>query len=45
MSEAGGANIELAHRFRSHRIRVALVTIAMLMLSVPIWQLLSLPRM
>jgi hypothetical protein len=34
----------IGQRFRSHWIRVALVTIAILMLSVPIWQLLSLPR-
>jgi hypothetical protein len=37
--------IAIGQRFRSHRIRVALVTIAMLMLSVPIWRLLGLPRM
>jgi hypothetical protein len=37
--------IAIGQRFRSHRIRVALVTIALLMLSVPIWRLLGLPRM
>ena len=37
--------IAIGQRFRSHRIRVALVTIALLMLSFPIWRLLGLPRM
>ena len=37
--------IAIGQRFHSHRIRVALVTIALLMLIVPIWRLLGLPRM
>ena len=34
----------IGQRFRSHRIRVVLVTTALLLLVVPIWRLLSLPR-
>ena len=37
--------IAIGQRFRPHRIRLALVTIALLMLIVPIWRLLGLPRM
>jgi hypothetical protein len=37
--------IAIGQRFRSHQIRVALVTIALLLLIVPMWRLLSLPRM
>jgi uncharacterized membrane protein len=36
--------IAIAQRFHSHRIRVVLATIALLMLSIPVWRLLTLPR-
>jgi uncharacterized membrane protein len=36
--------IAIAQRFHSHRIRVVLATIALLMLSIPIWRLMTLPR-
>jgi len=36
--------VAIGQRFRSRRIRVALVVIAILLLSFPIWRLLALPR-
>lgn len=37
--------VAISQRFQSHRIRVALAIIALLMVCVPIWQLIILPRM
>jgi hypothetical protein len=34
----------ISQRFRSHRIRFVLVAVAILMLSVPVWRLVTLPR-
>lgn len=35
----------ISQRFRSHSIRFVLVAVAILMLSVPVWQLIALPRL
>jgi uncharacterized membrane protein len=37
--------IAISQRFRSHRIRAWLAVIALLILSIPVWQLLTLPRL
>lgn len=36
--------IAISQRFHSHRIRVVLATIALLMLCIPIWRVITLPR-
>ena len=36
--------IAISQRFSSHRIRVVLATIALLMLCIPVWRLMTLPR-
>ena len=36
--------IAISQRFRSHQIRVWLAVLALLVLSIPVWQLLTLPR-
>ena len=35
----------ISQRFRSHRIRTLLIAVALLMLAVPVWRLIALPRM
>jgi hypothetical protein len=37
--------IAISQRFRSHRIRAALAVVALVVLSIPLWRLLSLPRL
>jgi hypothetical protein len=35
----------ISQRFRSRQIRVVLIALAILMLAVPVWRLITLPRM
>jgi uncharacterized membrane protein len=37
--------IAISQRFRSHRIRTVLAVVALLVLSIPVWRLLTLPRL